>query len=93
VPLAAPAVSARFERHEFTLPEGWQTYGLPQPTDHECAWGRYSCHIECRDATIVCERRIEHLGGVIPPERYREFQQFWIACARGDAADIVLQSR
>jgi hypothetical protein len=91
VPLAAPNASSRHDRHDLTLPDGWTVYGPPTSISAECPWGRYSCRLHVEDSTLICERRTEHLGGIIPVDRYPEFQRFWQTCARGDTTEVVLK--
>jgi hypothetical protein len=89
-PLIAPGVLGMSERHEIELPAGFLGYGLPYACDENSEWGTYFCRITAEGSRLVCERRVDYLGGIIPPERFAEFKQFWEACARADAADVVL---
>ena len=92
-PLLAPGVLGMFERHEIELPAGFSDYGLPYVTEEESEWGKYSCRITAEGSRLVCERRVDYLSGIIPPERFAEFKRFWEACARADAADMVLMKK
>ena len=92
-PLAAPGVLAVDDRHEIDIPPGFAGYGLPYTVTADSPWGRYSCSIVSEASRLICHRRIEHQGGIVPPEKFLEFKQFWETCARSDAADVVLMKQ
>lgn len=89
-PMAAPNVFGLTERHEILLPVGFGGYGLPFEAVEECRWGAYSCSIVEQQQRLVCLRRVDYYGGVVAGEVFADFKRFWEACARADAADVVL---
>jgi len=72
------------------LPVGFGGYGLPFEAVEECRWGAYSCSIVEQQQRLVCLRRVDYYGGVVAGEVFADFKRFWEACARADAADVVL---
>ncbi|MEX0703872.1 MAG: DUF3857 domain-containing protein [Planctomycetales bacterium] len=90
VPLVAPGPFRVSDRLELEFPADRTGYGLPYETESACEWLRYARRIAIEAGRLVCERRVEHLGGLVPPERFGEFKRFWEECARADALDVVL---
>jgi hypothetical protein len=91
-PLAAPLIQETRERHEVELP-GPLSPGLLVESREECPWARYENTSRVEGSRLICERRLIMLGGVAPAERFAEFRKFWAACARADAAPVVLVSQ
>jgi hypothetical protein len=91
--LAPPLVQEIRERHELALPADLTGYALPHLTRHECPWASYENSARIEENTLICERRLTFLGGIVPPQRYAEFRDFWAACARADADAVVLMRR
>ena len=89
-PLQTPAVMRLEERHEIAIPAGFTGYGLPFEVKNECQWANYSCHVTCEDGRLVCQRRMDTRGGIVPTDHFAQFKSFWEACARSDRSDIVL---
>lgn len=92
-PLQAGRIGLSIERHELSVPSGYEPYGLPYDDHAECDWGRYSRSIKVENGKVICERRFESFDGIIPAERFTEYKRFWEAGAQADSADVVLWSR
>jgi hypothetical protein len=89
-PLLAPPVSRLVERHEIAVPAGFAGYGLPFEVQLDCEWAKYSNRVTFEKSRLLCERRMDTLGGIVPTDQFAEFKNFWEACARADQADVVL---
>jgi hypothetical protein len=92
-PLMVPPVARLVERHEIAVPDGFHDYGLPFEVDLKCQWAQYHCRITCQDSQLVCERRMDTFGGIVPTDEFARFKAFWEECARADQADVVLMRK
>lgn len=95
VPLATPVPCIVSERHEIRAPAGYHGYGLPYEVQEECDWISYACSVTFENGAgengrLVCERKVVYRGGIVPTKRFAEYRKFWEACARSDAADVLL---
>jgi len=90
IPIAGPRVARFRETHCIDLPEGVGGYDLPYETDITCRWGRYRYTIDIQNSQLSCTRNVEYCGGIVQPEQFAEFKQFWADCLRADRTDVVL---
>jgi hypothetical protein len=90
-PLVIPPAHNMFERHTIDLPDGATVYAAPEPVALECEWGNYACTMTPHDWQLVCERRFQLRGRMVPHEHFAAFQEFWRQASWSDTAQIVLQ--
>ena len=93
LPLALPPASRSYERHIIRLPDRVRPYAVPDPVSVHCEWGEYECSLQERDGRLLCERRFDIRGGIVPVERFVEFKDFWQQCVWSDTAEIVLRDK
>ena len=78
------------DEHKIQIPSGYQGYGLPYEHKLECAWGRYQSTVFVENSHLICQREVDHRGGIVFEDQYPEFKKYWEACTRADALDVVL---
>ncbi|WP_298861068.1 DUF3857 domain-containing protein [uncultured Gimesia sp.] len=76
--------------HKIEIPSGYQGYGLPYEHKLQCEWGRYEASIFVENSHLICQRKVDHLGGIVFEDQYQEYKAYWEACTRADALDVVL---
>ncbi|WP_144981603.1 transglutaminase domain-containing protein [Gimesia aquarii] len=79
--------------HKIEIPAGYQGYGLPYSHELECKWGRYQASVFVEGSCLICKREVDHRGGIVFENQYQEFKEYWEACTRADALDIVLMKK
>lgn len=76
--------------HKIEIPAGYQGYGLPYEHKLQCEWGNYRASVFVENSHLICKREVDHLGGIVFEDQYQEFKEYWEACTRADALDVVL---
>lgn len=76
--------------HKIEIPAGYQGYGLPYEHQLQCKWGCYQASVFVENSHLICQRKVDHLGGIVFEDQYQEFKEYWEACTRADALDVVL---
>lgn len=88
--LQTPSPIRFSDTHTIQIPTGYQGYGLPYEHQLECPWGRYRATVTEENSQLICQREVDHFGGIVFEEDYQEFKEYWEACTRADALDVVL---
>ena len=60
----------------YTLPAGYAPLTVPEPTELQTAFGRFSLTWKSGDGTIEVTRRLAITSNRIPPESYKAFREF-----------------
>lgn len=76
--------------HKIEILSGYQGYGLPYEHKLKCEWGTYEASIFVEKNFLICQRKVDHLGGIVFEDQYQEYKAYWEACTRADAQDVVL---
>jgi len=88
--LQTPSPIRFTDSHRIQIPSEFSGYGLPYEHHFECKWGRYQATVRVEDSLLICERQVDHLGGIVFQDEYPAFKEYWESCTRADALDIVL---
>lgn len=76
--------------HKIAIPDGYEGYGLPYENKLECEWGCFEASVFVEKSHLICQRKVDHLGGIVFADQYQEYKEYWEACTRADALDVVL---
>jgi len=76
--------------HKIAIPDGYQGYGLPYKNKLRCEWGSYEASVFVEKSHLICQRKVDYLGGIVFEDQYQEYKEYWEACTRADALDVVL---